>query len=84
MTTRRLSNAGSMEESHFLQASLDSSDSVFPERRGSGEPTMSPYFLKSMTPSAFESALRHKDGEIASYVSRLVGISVSFSVILSQ
>ncbi|ONK69066.1 uncharacterized protein A4U43_C05F18930 [Asparagus officinalis] len=68
---RQLSSAGSMEESHFLQASLDSSDSFLSERRGSGEFTMSPYFLKSMTPSAFEAALRQKDGELASYVSRL-------------
>lgn len=75
-STRRLSSAGSKEESHFLRASMDSFDSMFPERRGSGEPTMSPYFLKSMTPSTFESALRQKDGEIASYVSRLVSISV--------
>ena len=76
---RKLSSAGSlgsMEESHFLQASLNSFDSVFSERRGSGEAIMSPYFLKSMTPSAFEAALRQKDGELASYVSRLVNIFV--------
>lgn len=72
--TRKLSTAGSIEESHFLQASLDSFDSVFSERRGSGEVTMSPYFLKSMTPSAFEAALRQKDGELASYISRLTSL----------
>lgn len=73
MHIRKLSSAGSlgsMEESHFLQASLDSSDS-FSSRRGLGDTTMSPYFLKSMTPSAFEAALRQKDGELQSYISRL-------------
>ena len=84
-TAGKLPSAGSlgrMEQSHFLQASLDSFDSVFSERRGSGEATMSPYFLKSMTPSAFEAALRQKDGELASYVARLVIIFV-LSFILS-
>lgn len=60
-----------MEESYFLQASLDSSDS-FSERRNAGESTMSPFYMKSMTPSAFEAALRQKEGELASYMSRLV------------
>lgn len=72
--TRKLSSAssvGSMEESYYLQASLDSSDS-FSERRNAGEVTMSPYYMKSMTPSAFEAALRQKEGELASYMSRLV------------
>lgn len=72
--SRKLSSAsslGSMEESYFLQASLDSSDS-FSERRNAGEATMSPYYMKSMTPSAFEASLRQKEGELASYMSRLV------------
>lgn len=59
-----------MDESIFLQASLDSSDILSPERRTSGE--LASYYLKSMTPSAFEAALRQKDGEVASYISRLV------------
>ncbi|XP_068647129.1 golgin candidate 5-like [Aristolochia californica] len=74
---RKLSSAGSltsMEESYFLQASLDSSDGGFSERRLSGETTMTPYFLKSMTPSAFEATLRQKDGELASYMSRLMSL----------
>ncbi|XP_072970759.1 golgin candidate 5 [Typha angustifolia] len=74
---RKLSSAGSlnsMEESQFLQASLDSTDSSFSERRISGETNISPYFLKSMTPSAFEAALRQKDGELASYMSRLASL----------
>lgn len=62
-----------MEESDFLQASLHSSDSVS-ERRSTIEATMSPYYMKSMTPSAFESSLRQKEGELASYMSRLVWI----------
>lgn len=73
---RKPSSSGSLssiEESHFLQASLDSSDGgPFLERRFSGEVTMAPYFLKSMTPSTFEATLRQKDGELASYMSRLV------------
>ena len=72
--TRKLSSASSlssMEESFFLQASLDSSKS-FSERRNPGETVMSPYFVKSMTPSAFETMLRQKEGELASYMSRLV------------
>ncbi|KAG1346719.1 golgin candidate 5 [Cocos nucifera] len=74
---RKLSSAkslSSMEESFFLQASLDSSDNFLSERRISGETSMSPYFLKSMTPSAFEAALRQKDGEISSYMSRLASL----------
>ncbi|PSS07425.1 Golgin candidate like [Actinidia chinensis var. chinensis] len=74
--TRKLSSASSlssMEESFFLQASLDSSDS-FSERRNPGEMVMSPYFMKSMTPSAFESALRQKEGELTSYMSRLASL----------
>lgn len=63
-----------MEESYFLQASLDSSNS-FSERRNAGEATMSPYYMKSMTPSAFEASLRQKEGELASYMSRLVWIT---------
>ncbi|XP_030491769.2 golgin candidate 5 [Cannabis sativa] len=71
--SRKLSNAsslGSMEESYYLQASLDSSDNLS-ERRSAGEPAMNPYYMKSMTPGAFESALRQKEGELASYMSRL-------------
>lgn len=60
-----------MEESYFLQASLDSSDG-FSERRIHGEPPMSSYYVKSMIPNAFEAALRQKEGELASYMSRLV------------
>ncbi|KVH92941.1 hypothetical protein Ccrd_004978 [Cynara cardunculus var. scolymus] len=69
--SRRLSSAGSlssMEESFYLQASLDSSDN-FSERRNLGEST---YYLKSKTPNAFEAALRQKEGELASYMSRLL------------
>jgi hypothetical protein len=72
---RKLSSVGRLEESHFLQASLDLSDSASLERRMSAESNMS-YYLRSMTPSAFESALRQKDGELASYMSRLVCIFI--------
>ncbi|TYI05521.1 hypothetical protein ES332_A10G094100v1 [Gossypium tomentosum] len=71
--SRKLSTAsslGSMEESYYLQASLDSSDG-FSEKRNIGEATLSPLYMKSTTPSAFESALRQKEGELASYMSRL-------------
>lgn len=64
-----------MEESFYLQASLDSSD-TFSERRNPGEPTVSSYYLKSMTPNVFEAALRQKEGELASYMSRLVCINL--------
>ncbi|KAF6997528.1 hypothetical protein CFC21_013741 [Triticum aestivum] len=70
---RKLSSVSSMEESHFLQASLDLSDSASLERRMSADSNMS-YYLRSMTPSAFESALRQKDGELASYMSRLASL----------
>ncbi|PWA99309.1 golgin candidate 5 [Artemisia annua] len=56
---RRLSNASSvssMEESFYLQASLDSSDTLS-ERQNPGEPTLSSYHLKSKTPNAYEAAL---------------------------
>ncbi|XP_057732693.1 golgin candidate 5-like isoform X2 [Arachis stenosperma] len=68
----RSSSLASMGESYFLQASLDSSGS-FSERRNSGE-GMSPYYMRSMTPSAFESALRQKENELASYMSRLASM----------
>ncbi|KAK1289155.1 Golgin candidate 5 [Acorus calamus] len=64
----------SMDQSFFLQTSLDSSDSVPLERRFSGEATANSYFLRSMTPSAFEVSLRQKDGELASYISRLASL----------
>ncbi|PPD87415.1 hypothetical protein GOBAR_DD15643 [Gossypium barbadense] len=71
--SRKLSTTSSMEsmeESYYLQASLDSSDG-FSEKRNIGETALSPLYMKSMTPSAFESALRQKEGELASYMSRL-------------
>ncbi|XP_021892113.1 golgin candidate 5-like [Carica papaya] len=73
---RKVSSAtsiGSMEESYFLQASLESSDGLS-DRRATGEATMNPYYMKSMTPSAFEAALRQKEGELASYMSRLASM----------
>ncbi|CDO98019.1 unnamed protein product [Coffea canephora] len=73
---RKLSSASSlssMEESYFLQASLDSSENLS-ERRNQGEGSLSPYYIKSMTPGAFESALRQKEGELASYMSRLASM----------
>ncbi|MED6146750.1 Golgin candidate 5 [Stylosanthes scabra] len=69
----RSSSLASMGESYFLQASLDSSGSSS-ERRNSGEQGMSPYYMRSMTPSAFESALRQKENELASYMSRLASL----------
>lgn len=65
------SSLGNMEESYFLQASLGSSESLS-DRRIAGDVAMSPYYMKSMTSSSFEAALRQKEGELASYVSRLV------------
>lgn len=62
-----------MEESYFLQASLDSSDRSS-DKRSMPEATMSPYYMKSITPSAYEATLRQKEGELASYMSRLVGV----------
>ncbi|KAJ0677484.1 putative TATA element modulatory factor 1, TATA binding protein [Helianthus annuus] len=59
-----------MEESFYLQASLDSSDTLS-ERRNPGEAS---YYLKSKTPNALEAALRHKEGELASYMSRLASM----------
>uniref|UniRef100_A0A1J3HHZ5 Golgin candidate 5 n=1 Tax=Noccaea caerulescens TaxID=107243 RepID=A0A1J3HHZ5_NOCCA len=73
---RKLSSAsslGSMEESYFLQASLDSSDR-FSEKRSITEAPMSPYYMKSITPSAYEATLRQKEGELASYMSRLASM----------
>ena len=71
--TRKLSSAsrlGNMEESYFLQASLYPSE-ILSERRNLGETIVSPYYMKSMTPNAFEAAI-HEEGELASYLSRLV------------
>ncbi|XP_047176669.1 golgin candidate 5-like [Vigna umbellata] len=74
--SRKISSAsslGSLEESHFLQASLDSSDSIS-DRRNPGELSMSPYYVKSMTISSFEAALCQKEAELASYMSRLASM----------
>ncbi|KAE9616161.1 putative TATA element modulatory factor 1 TATA binding, TATA element modulatory factor 1 DNA binding [Lupinus albus] len=67
------SSLASMEESIFLQASLDSSNG-FSERRNPRDPSMSSYYMKSMTSSSYESALRQKEGELASYMSRLASM----------
>lgn len=67
------SSLGNMEESYFLQASLGSSESLS-DRKITGDVTMSPYYMKSMTSSSFEAALRQKEGELASYISRLKSI----------
>ncbi|KAG4199141.1 hypothetical protein ERO13_A05G132400v2 [Gossypium hirsutum] len=75
--SRKLSTTSSiesMEESYYLQASLDSSDGFFEKRNIVGETALSPLYMKSMTPSAFESALRQKEGELASYMSRLTSL----------
>jgi TATA element modulatory factor len=64
------SSAGSID-SLEESLSLDFSENASLERRMSSDNNM-PYYLRTMTPSAFESALRQKDGELASYMSRLV------------
>ncbi|KAI3761564.1 hypothetical protein L1987_51984 [Smallanthus sonchifolius] len=69
--TRRLSSTSclsSMEES-FPRAYIDSSHNLF--ERSPRDPNISPFYLKSMTPNAFQAALRQKEGEFASYMSRL-------------
>ncbi|VFQ92934.1 unnamed protein product [Cuscuta campestris] len=73
---RKISSASSlssMEESYFLQASLDFSETSS-ERRNAGEVTMSPYYVKSMTPNVYEASLRQKEGELASYMTRLASM----------
>ncbi|KAL6497022.1 hypothetical protein OROGR_028951 [Orobanche gracilis] len=67
------SSLSSMEESYFLQTTLDSSENLS-ERRSLGEGTVSPYYMKSMTSSTYEAALRQKEGELASYMSRLASM----------
>ncbi|GAB4850214.1 hypothetical protein Ancab_029508 [Ancistrocladus abbreviatus] len=64
------SSTGNMEEGFFLQVSLDSFNN-FLDWRNFGEATVSPYYLKSMTPSAFEATLWQKEGELSSYMSPL-------------
>ncbi|XP_073295816.1 golgin candidate 5-like [Primulina huaijiensis] len=74
--SRKISSASSlssMEESYFLQSTLDSSENLT-ERRSVVEGTMSPYYMKSVTSSTFEAALRQKEGELASYMSRLASM----------
>ncbi|XP_057790644.1 golgin candidate 5 isoform X2 [Salvia miltiorrhiza] len=74
--TRKISSASSlssMEESFFLQTTLGSSE-TFSENRSAGDGAMSPYYMKSVTSSTFEAALRQKEGELASYASRLASL----------
>ncbi|KAG8388344.1 hypothetical protein BUALT_Bualt02G0115900 [Buddleja alternifolia] len=74
---RKISSASSlssMEESYFLQTSLDPSENLSERRSAAGEITMSPHYMKSMTSSTFEAALRQKEGELASYTSRLASM----------
>ncbi|PWA58863.1 hypothetical protein CTI12_AA395140 [Artemisia annua] len=63
------SSVSSMEESFYLQASLDSSDTLS-ERQNPEEPTLSSYHLKSKTPNAYEAALS-KGSQTLSYQSSL-------------
>ncbi|CAH9066325.1 unnamed protein product [Cuscuta epithymum] len=73
---RKISSASSlssMEESYFLQASLDFSETSS-DRRNTGEVMMSPYYVKSMTPNVYEASLRQKEGELASYMTRLASM----------
>ncbi|KAJ0458877.1 putative TATA element modulatory factor 1, TATA binding protein [Helianthus annuus] len=72
--TRRLSarSLSSMEESFFPRAIVDSYHTF--SERSHREPTISPFYLKSMTPDAFQAALRQKEGEVASYMSRLASM----------
>ncbi|CAN6441625.1 unnamed protein product [Victoria cruziana] len=80
ISLRKHSSAGSlrnMEESFYLQASLDPSDSPTPEINTLAEAAVSPYSGKSIMPSAMEhleSTLRQKDGELSSYMSRLASL----------
>lgn len=67
------SSLGSMEESYFLQTSLGSSEN-FSEHRSAGDGAVSPYYMKSVTSNTFEAALRQKEGELASYASRLASM----------
>lgn len=78
---RRFSSAtsiGSMEESFYLQASLDSStEQALPDRKSASEVTGSPYFGKSIMPTTLEhleTTLRQKDGELSSYMARLASL----------
>ncbi|XP_051147757.1 golgin candidate 5 [Andrographis paniculata] len=75
-SARKLSSASSvssMEESYFLQTTLESSENLS-EHRSVAESTFSPYYMRSMTSNAFEAALRQKEGELASYMSRLASM----------
>lgn len=76
---RRFSSAGSsssMEESFYLQASLDPSLEQAPiDRRSTGE--LGAYFGKSFAPATIEhleAILRQKDGELSSYMTRLASL----------
>ncbi|XP_047960178.1 golgin candidate 5-like isoform X1 [Salvia hispanica] len=74
--TRKISSASSlssMEESFFLQTTLGSSE-TFSENRSVGDGAVSPYYMKSVTSNTFEAALRQKEGELASYSSRLASL----------
>ncbi|KAL1533210.1 golgin candidate 5-like isoform X2 [Salvia divinorum] len=74
--TRKISSASSlssMEESFFLQTTLGSSE-TFSENRSVGDGAVSPYYMKSVTSNTFEAALRQKEGELASYASRLASL----------
>ena len=66
-------STGNLEESYFLQVSLDSvGDQIALDRRNSnsGPPTYSG--KGSISIEQFESLLSQKEGEIALYTSRLV------------
>ncbi|XP_042033644.1 golgin candidate 5-like isoform X1 [Salvia splendens] len=74
--TRKISSASSLssvEESFFLQTTLGSSE-TFSENRSVGDGAVSPYYMKSVTSNTFEAALRQKEGELASYASRLASL----------
>ena len=67
------STSGNLEESYFLQVSLDSAgDQIALDRRNSNSVPLTYSGKGSIPIEQFESLLSQKEGEIALYTSRLV------------
>lgn len=73
------SSGGNLEESFFLQTSLDpTSDQLTGDKRNTSSPISSPFSLKGAFPNAtleqLETLLSQKEGELALYTSRLASL----------
>ncbi|AAF09048.1 unknown protein; 70672-76070 [Arabidopsis thaliana] len=72
--TARINSSAVSEQLPIARQNSAFENDKFSEKRSMPEATMSPYYMKSITPSAYEATLRQKEGELASYMTRLASM----------